>query len=203
MPAAMELPATLELVKRVKSAMDEAHLEWENASPRSAGLGTRALKRRIWEIGFEFPRVYPTAHGLGRGAAADARSNLEARPAKYWPPPEEHSTLKEFQYDVAWVEFRAEYKDNQVSPFKRLVLALESELHNEWEVLLDFHKLLCARAELRVMVWDADRVPDAQRTLEHRLGRAEGAEDGYWLLSGWNTGGFEHAIYEGTTRLDD
>ena len=39
-------------------------------------------------------------------------------------------------------------------------------------------------------------------TLDDRLRQAEGAEDGYWLLSGWGTDGFEHAAYKGTTRLN-
>ena len=85
---------------------------------------------------------------------------------------------------------------------KRLVLTLESEFGGEWEVLLDFHAQLCARAELRVMVWDADRVRDARTTLEDRLRQAAGAEDGYWLLSGWSTNSFDHAAYEDTTKLN-
>ena len=101
----MELPATPKLIRRLKTAMNEAHQEWENASSRSTELGTRDLKRRIWEIGFEFPRVYPMAHELGDGAEAHSR---EARSAGSWAPAEEHSTLKEFKYDVVWSEHAAE-----------------------------------------------------------------------------------------------
>ena len=197
----MELPTTPELIERLTAAMDEAHLEWEGAASPSATIGTRALKRRIWEIGFDYRRVYPTANRLGRGAAAHARSKLEARPARYRGPREEHSTVKEFQYDVAWSEYDAEYTGDEVPAFKRLVLALESENGGEWEVLLDFHKLLSARAELRVMVWDADRVRDGYAKLERRREQADGANEGYWLLSGWSTRGFEHRKYRGTTRL--
>ena len=193
----MELPATRELVERLKAALDEAHRDWAGTSPRSAGIGTQALKRRIWEMGFEFPRVYPTASKLGRGAAALARSRLAARSATYWGPREEHSTLKEFQYDVAWVEYDAEYTGNGAPAFKRLVLALESEFGGKWEVLLDFHKLLCARAELRVMVWYPKTFRAGHEALISRLKKAGDWAEGHWLLSAWDDDGFTHHTYEG------
>ena len=196
----MELPTTPELIDRLKVVMDEAHLEW--SAERSAGIGTRALKRRIWEIGFDYTRVYPTANELGDDAEDVANKRLSDRGASFSESNAGHCPLGEFQYDVAWVEFGGEYKDDQAPPFRRLVLALESEFGNERAVLFDFHKLLCARAELRVMVWDADRVRDGQATLEQRLGQAEGADQSYWLLSAWGTDGFRHAAYDGVTRLN-
>ena len=198
----MQVPEPLALIKRFEVAMPEAHKEWERAVPRRAGVGTQALTRRLWEMGFEYEGVYPTAHGLGADAEDIAKKRLSDRGASFSGSNAGHSPLGEFQYDVAWVEFGGEYTDDQAPPFKRLVLALESEFGNERAVLFDFHKLLCARADLRVMVWDADKVPDALETLDRRLQLAAGADDGYWLLSGWGTEGFTHTKYRGTTRLN-
>ena len=198
----MELPTTPELIERLTAAMDGAHREWAAAASPSATIGTRALKRHIWEIAFDYPRVYATANELGDGAEAFVAKKLAARSASVTAANVRHSPLGEFQYDVAWVELDDEYRSEAVSPtFRRLVLALESEFGPERAVLFDYHKLLCARADLRVMVWDADRFRNGRPILEDRLGQAEGADDGYWLLSGWGADGFRHACYDGTTRL--
>ena len=118
--------------------------------------------------------------------------------------PEEHSTLNEWAYNAAWATFVGEYMaysdDRQtaerVPSFERLVLALESGLApRRWDVLTDFHKLLCARADLRVMVWGRDELECAFGLVEPRLRDAAGAEEGWWLLSGWGKGGFEHRVY--------
>lgn len=86
----------------------------------------------------------------------------------------------------------------RVPSFERLVLALESELNPRWprwHVLTDFHKLLCARADLRVMVWDRDALEDGFELVEPRLRAAAGADEGWWLLSAWGKGGFEHRVH--------
>ncbi|MCY4640063.1 MAG: hypothetical protein OXC94_06955 [Chloroflexi bacterium] len=71
-------------------------------------------------------------------------------------------------------------------PFERLVLALDSELvPRRRDVLTDFNKLLCARADLRVMVWDRDPLEDGFELLEPRLRETVGAGEGWWLLSAW------------------
>ena len=197
----MQVPEPLELIKRIKAAMPEAHDEWERAVPRRAGVGTQALSRRVWEMGFDYEGVYPTAHGLGADAEDVASKRLSARGASFSGSSAGHSTLGEFQYDVAWVEFRGEYEEDLAPPFRRLILALESEFGDERAVLFDFHKLLCARPSLRVMVWDADKVPDGLETLDRRLQLAAGADDGYWLLSAWSTKGFTHTKYRGIARL--
>ena len=209
-----ELPDAHALMERIKGAMDEAHEAWaadrESAGRGSAKVATRALKRRIWEIGLEFARVYPSAVGLGDDATAYAAEALKERGAHLWPRGQEHSPLKEWLYDVAWAEFDGEYTDfshdrdtsQHVPAFKRLVLALESEFLGRWEVLLDFNKLLAARADIRVMVWDADAIDDGFKLLESRLRAADGWDDGYWLLSGWGGGGFEHVEYHNGQKQD-
>ena len=200
------LPAN-ELAARVRTAMDAT--EW---SPRR-GDRTRRLKEGVWKLGFDLASecgvaLYPFAGKLGADLAGYARGRLAERSAHFWPYPEEHSTLKEWAYDVAWATFGGEYtafandRDTagRVPPFQRLVLALESELApRRWDVLTDLNKLLCARADLRVMVWDRDALGDGFELVEPRLRTAAGADAGWWLLSGWGKGGFEHRVYPGAT----
>ncbi len=156
------LPSARELADRVTTALDAT--EW---SPRRRDR-TRHLKQRVWELGFDVASecgvaLYPFA-GLGNDLADYAGGRLEQRSAHFYPHPQEHSTVKEWAYDVAWATFGGEYTAysddrhtaEQVPFFDRLVLALESELEpRRWDVLTDLNKLLCARADLRVMVWTA------------------------------------------------
>ncbi|MYE33089.1 MAG: hypothetical protein F4X80_10675 [Chloroflexi bacterium] len=191
-----------DLIERVKCAMVRAHEDWE-----TNGRATRSLKSHLWMLGFELADecgvpLYPFANGLSAQAGEDhARRRLEERGAHFWGRTEEHSVLREFTYDVAWAELDDEYEsDARVPGFRRLVLALESELQNEWEVLFDFHKLLSARADLRVMVWDLNRLDNGFDLLDARLRQADGWDDGYWLLSGWGRDGFEHVDYHDGKR---
>ena len=215
------IPPTPELIERIQRAMDCAHEDWK------VGVkATDAVKSRVWTLGFEFARVYPSrsfyrrterAHEEFRQAEAYAEKRLNERGASFWPRGEEHSTLKEFHYDVTWAEFDGEYTDfdnrndrqapEHIPAFKRLVLALESELSGgpaanrpRWQVLFDFNKLLCARADLRVMVWPSDKIDEGVRLLESRLREADGWTDGHWLISGWGKDGFEHVDYHNGQR---
>ena len=219
--ATLAVPDPAELIKLVRDAMDEAH-----ACQDAWGI-TRALKWHVWNLGFEYPCVYPIRSFYRRGekgheefrrADEQAQKRLRERGAHFWPRGEEHSTLKEFQYDVTWAEFDGEYTDmgddrtdrqtpGHVPSFKRLVLALESELSGgpaagwpRWQVLFDFNKLLCVRADLRVMVWPKDKIEEGVGLLESRLQDAAGWDEGYWLLSGWGRDGFEHVEYHNGQR---
>jgi hypothetical protein len=171
--------------------MDAAHGLWRT----TRGDPTSILKRCVWDIGFEFRHVYPSAHGLDATADDFARNALGQRGARFWGSGEEHSPVKEFQYDVAWVEYADEYRGDEVPQFKRLVLALESEFSREWEVVLDFHKLLCARADLRVMVWYPTKFASGHQKLQRRIRDAGEWGEGQWLLSAWGDGGFTHRCY--------
>ena len=139
---ANELPPTPVLIERIQRALDGAHEAWK------AGVkGTDALKSHVWKLGFDLAdecgvHMYPFASSVKatRSDAGDyAQRRLEERGAYFWPYPEEHSVLKEFHYDVTWAEFDGEYTDfgddrhdrntpRHFPAFKRLVLALESEL---------------------------------------------------------------------------
>ena len=202
------LPATPELIGRLREALDEAHGAWQ-----AGGNSTHAVKLQVWKLGLALgvPGLYPFANRLGREAAAHAENALDARSAHLWPQQEEQSPLHEFLFDVAWAQFDGEYTDyaddrwvaDHVPSFMRLVLALESELAYRaprWHVLSDFNKLLCARAELRAMVWAGDRIPEGRELLEARLQAADGGSEGWWLLAAWGAEGFEYTTYYSGTR---
>lgn len=220
--ATKEIPETPELIGLVRGALDDAHRcrkDWGD---------TRAIKSHVWKLGFDYTYVYPVRSFYRRGdrghaefeqAEALAQQRLAERGAQFWPRGEEHSVLKEFHYDVTWVEFDGEYtgfdmhNDAEVPQhfprFKRTLLALESELSGgiaarrpRWQVLYDFHKLLCARAELRVMVWPKDKIEEGVELLESRLVQADGWDDGYWLLCGWGRAGIDYVEYHNGEEHD-
>ncbi len=203
------LPDTAVLIERIQRAMEDAHAEWDGdraAKGRgSQEVATRAVVRRVWEMGFDYPHVYPRANGLGEGAQEEAELRLSRRGSSHWTwdPGTEHSALKEFQFDVSWTAYAGEYKgEDEVPAFDQLLLALESEFAGEWGVLYDFDKLLCSRADLRVMVWGESYGQAGLTELPHRLAAANGGDEGWWLLSYWDPGGFEHRVYHNGQRQD-
>ena len=75
-------------------------------------------------------------------------------------------------------------KDNYIS---RTVLVAESEWGPELEILNDFEKLLLARADVRVMVFDGTKSPGYQEIFEKfetRINRCEQSEQGdIWFFA--------------------
>ena len=69
-----------------------------------------------------------------------------------------------------------------------------------WQVLYDFNKLLCARADLARDGVAKDKIEEGVGLLESRLQDAAGWDEGYWLLSGWGRDGFEHVEYHNGQR---
>ncbi|MCY4639602.1 MAG: hypothetical protein OXC94_04600 [Chloroflexi bacterium] len=204
---AAALPDMPALIGRLEQALDRAHGEWA-----LRGKATQALKFQIWRLAFELgvPGLYPLANGLPKEAGRVAEDALAARSAHLWLG-EEQSPFREFQYDVAWAQFGGEYTEyasdlqtaRHVPPFTRLVLALESELNPSWprwHLLTDLHRLLCARADIRVMVWNRSVIGDGWELIESRLRAAESGAEGWWLLAGWSTDGFECRSYRGGER---
>ena len=78
----------------------------------------------------------------------------------------------------------------------RSVLAAECEWGVENEIYHDFQKLLIARADLRVMVFDGARSPGYReifQTLTRYVCRCSHTEAGdAWLLAAWTNDGFVH-----------
>ena len=158
-------------------------------------------------MGFDYPCVYPKAKPahLGEGATSFLKERLSDRGVSTANSRRDDFTSGEFQYDLAWLEYRQEHLAvDRVPELKRVVLALESEIGGAEGVFYDFNKLLGARAELRVMVWDIAQLHDGFDKLESRLHAAEASDQGYWLPScwGWNTG-FEHRVYHDGQRIKE
>ena len=210
------------VIGRIQSAIEKTWDEWTSERMREDGRDrsyTYELKRRIWRMGFEHPCVYPRASGLRPGEQQEATSLLSARNAhpRTWHHDKrgtlEHSTFKEFLFDVSWTEYASEYsgapEDNYIDPppFTRLLLAFESELGPKPEVVYDFDKLLSARSELRVMVWQSRRAKSKYaggiQELPRRLEAAGEAGQGWWLLSAWGDDGIEHRVYHNGERQDE
>ena len=209
---ATDVPSVPELIGRIQEMLCEA-VRSRGVSERNSGLViTPALKRPIWEMGFEFKRVYPRANGLGDQAPQTAEHWLGKRNGSRWtwdPRKRDHSTLKEYSFDVSWIEYGAEYqgskpRDFEIPAFKRLYLAFETELGDRTAVLYDFDKLLCARAEIRALLWDSrnkkSKYPQGREELSARLRTAAGGREGYWLLSGWGDDCLEHRVYHKGVR---
>jgi hypothetical protein len=93
----------------------------------------------------------------------------------------------EWLHDQTWLDYNWDITPRQL---KRMVMALESEWGNAGDILDDFEKLLVARADLRVMIFQADdadalseifrQLTEAERRCETRV-----AGDNY-LLCGYD-----------------
>lgn len=93
----------------------------------------------------------------------------------------------EWLHDQTWLDYNWGITPRQL---KRMVMALESEWGNAGDVLDDFEKLLVARADLRVMIFqapDADALSEIFRQLTEAERRCETrvAGDNY-LLCGYD-----------------
>ena len=92
----------------------------------------------------------------------------------------------EWLYDVTGLLYDIPDNDNC---FSRTVLVAESEWGPQLEILNDFQKLLLARADVRVMVFDGTRNPGYQvlfEIFEANIDNNEQAEPGdIWLFAAW------------------
>ena len=205
------LPDTPAIIGRIRWAIDATWAEWDFERKREGGRDrspTSELKLRLWEMGFDYRLVYPKANQLGDGAQDAATRRLTERGVPTESGLHARFTMSEFLYDVAWMEYHEELAEERTfPPFKRTVLALESELGHERAVLYDFDKLLAARAELRVMVWQSrqskSKYPQGMDELPVRLGAAGEAGQGWWLLSAWGDDAPEHRVYNNGERIKE
>ena len=181
------LPDTPAIVDRIRCAIDAAWTEWDLERKREGGRDrspTSELKLRVWEMGFDYRLVYPKANQLGDGAQDAAVRRLTERGVPIESGLHAKFTMSEFLYDVAWMEYHEELAEERTfPPFKRTVLALESELGHERAVLYDFDKLLAAPGRI---ARDGVAVQTEQEQVPAGHGRAAG--------SAWSGGG-------GGTRL--
>jgi len=110
---------------------------------------------------------------------------------------------REWLYDVTWLDHSP--KDDRLI---RTILVLESEWSWSWkQIVYDFHKLLVARADLRVMVFQVSNESKWKETAHRLISLIEQHEQtsrgDRYLLSGWvqATRSFRHHEYvHGTTQ---
>ena len=204
----LAVPDPVELIPLIQDALCEAVRQPDVRKRDSGRVITPAVKRPLWKMGFKYAGVYPRASGLGDGAQSKAQAGLNERAVGEWiwdPRKRDHSALREYSFDVSWIEYDDEYRgkgarDFEIPAYKRLILAFETELGGRAAVLYDFDKLLAARAKLRVLFWDSrdkkSKYRDGHEELAKRLRDADGGREGWWLLSGWGDEDcLEHRVY--------
>lgn len=76
----------------------------------------------------------------------------------------------EWLFDVCWLEYS---EPNFGRPLKRLLLAAECEWGNQGDIFDDFEKLLVARADVRLMMFDDSKLQSWQSTLKKLCEMAE------------------------------
>lgn len=107
----------------------------------------------------------------------------------------------EWLFDVSCLQY-----DNE-GYLKRVVLAAECEWSlDEDELWGDFEKLLVARAEVRVMIFDGDRWDTNNPGFARYIGRSDQTQEGdTYLLAGYTSEGFEYVridALQSQTRLN-
>lgn len=130
----METPPTTPILIRIQEALtilvaplievESTNTEW-----------TREIKKRMVSLG----------QNLGFYTCA---SGVSDRTVCHWG---------EWLYDVAWVKYRKQEGTEtgfDVNDFHGVALALESEWGDKRDVRDDFQKLVQAKADYKVMIWD-------------------------------------------------
>jgi len=109
---------------------------------------------------------------------------------------EKSKDWSEWLFDQSWLEYEKD-EFGKLQYLKRMAMAMESEWGDEGDIKDDFEKLLVARADLRVMIFQAKNAEevgclfDRLKYLESKY-EARSGEDKY-LFAGFNmeTGKFE------------
>lgn len=149
----------MDLESRIECALDGLCADPDERSWKNPGW-TRQVKCALIRL----------AHGEGHRAYA---SEVEGADGPEW------------LYDLTWLNYSREER-----VLKRAVVVLESEWsRDEKQVVWDFHKLLLARVDLRVMVFQARNDESCSKVITRLVGlvaRHEQSQPGdRYLLSGW------------------
>lgn len=99
-------------------------------------------------------------------------------------------TTSEWLYDFTWRETEDKFRIHS------LPLVAESEAGNRDEVLLDFLKLIQARAEIRLMIYSVhseDVITDMKEIIDCFDGSKE---DDFYLFAEWRSSGIKWTSYE-------
>jgi len=145
------MAAQVMLADKIKSALCDIDWSTKTQSPFKSGEWTPDIKASIAQVGFD--QGYSVwASGIAERDEGAARL-----------------VNQEWLFDMSWLAYEGRGPERK---FSSLVLALESELSTKaepkkWaEVVDDFEKLIIARAQLKVLVFQRDDLKDTLRRFE-------------------------------------
>lgn len=93
----------------------------------------------------------------------------------------ENANCGEWLFDLAW------YKYNSKRQMENLFLAMESEWGKEADIRVDFEKLLVARSQYRLMVFQGNSIDTITNNLINRIDTFQESQKGdRYLFAGWD-----------------
>ena len=163
------MPGKFEIMRAVRDGLNSLEID----DPKGYAEWTKAVKTKLCQIGREF------------GCKVGAKKNEVE---------EAYRDFGEWLYDVTWLEYERE-RDGLKWPTPALIeapLVAECEWgrgNNLGYIAEDFEKLLLARADVHLMIFDGNHEPGskkianqlAERVREFKGSRAEDV----WLLAAW------------------
>ena len=163
------MPGKFEIMRAVREGLNGLEID----KPAGYTEWNKAVKTKLCKIGQKF--------GCKVGARADEVDEADR-------------DYGEWLYDVTWLEYERE-RDGLKWPAMALIEAL-LVAECEWGrgknleyIVEDFEKLLLARADIRLMIFDGNHKPGSKEIAERLAGKvrefkSSRAED-TWLLAAW------------------
>lgn len=149
------------------------------------------------------PDRLPFGAGGGTEWTALLKSELRrlGHEHKYLVSPCPNDGNKEWLYDLVW------FRNDSNNQLREVALVLESEWSkDEWHIQEDFEKLLVAKAQIKVMVFESDLSKLSERWCLLKSGIRvfeKQSPDETYILAGFKTEGheFEIQIVQGAEQL--
>ena len=161
----IEMPGKSEIMRAVRDGLDNLEVD----DPKGDTEWTKAVKTKLCKIGREF----------GCKVGAGGVDNLD---------------YGEWLYDVTWLEYERESDDFKWPSAALIKAPLVAECewgrgNNLGYIVEDFEKLLLARADVRLMIFDGNHEPGSKEIAGRLAGKVREfngsrAEDA-WLLAAW------------------
>jgi hypothetical protein len=92
----------------------------------------------------------------------------------------------EWLYDLCWLEYGEDNEKYHYKYLKNIVLALESEWGNSSQVIGDFHKLLQAKAQYKVMIFQSKKPNDLFKYMIKNINDYWKKDEEKYLLACYN-----------------
>ena len=166
----LEMPEKFKIMRAVRDGLNSIRVD---KSVESDAWWTKTVKTELCKIGRKF--------GCKVGAKADEVDEADR-------------DYGEWLYDVTWLEYERE-RDGLKWPATALIkvpLVAECEWgvdENLEYIIEDFEKLLLARADVRLMIFDGNQEPGSKEIadmLARKIRLFDSTEEGdAWLLAAW------------------